>query len=120
MIKMVGLIFNYLIDYEESCIKLRHELEWRESYIIQLEEKQRSLQESQISQINNLNKERIKSDRKTEEVQNQLKNALEENKEIISRFEKQIEEIERMNEYIFELEQKTKISENVIIHNINI
>lgn len=65
----------------------------------------RNKQETQISQINTLNKDRLKSDQQIEKLEKQLKSSTEESKKLSNKIEKQKEEIERMNEYISQLEQ---------------
>jgi chromosome segregation ATPase len=67
-------------------------------------------QDTQISQINTLNKDRLKSDQQIEKLEKQLNLSAEENKVLSKRIEKQKEEIERMNEYISQLEQEQSTS----------
>lgn len=83
--------------YEQQIKKLRDQFS-------EAERSWKSKHETQLSQINTLNKDRIRSEREAERAHEDLKKAADQNEKLSVQIEKQINEIERMNEYIQHLE----------------
>lgn len=100
-----NISFLTCIDYEVECIQFQKELAAKDEQLKEAELKLKQKQDLQIDQINNLNKDRIKSEREVENVRDEMQRLKELNDKQQKKVNKQMEEIKRMDEYILQLEE---------------
>lgn len=89
---------------EEKCIEYEQQIRLLREETADLEKSWKAKHETQLSQINVLNKDRIKNEREIESSKKEYSTNLDENKKLKSQVQKQMEEIQRMNEYITQME----------------
>lgn len=100
--------YHRLLDFEVKLIKIQGQLRDKEYYISELEKGMKAKQDTQVSQINALNKDRFSTETQLQDVKAQLKDSQKENITLGRRVEQQDEEIERMNQYIVQIEEEQK------------